>query len=168
MGLFACGEEAPDSQTQSAFSGEVGVPDSMTIPRMLESDARFSTLRAALDSTGLDSLLATDGPFTIFAPPNEAFEALPPGTMDVLLSEETERLRTILTQHVVAERLSLEPASLPQQIVTMAGDTLAFARTDDGISVDEIPIVDTNIEASNGLLHVLDAVFPPPSTENRP
>lgn len=140
----------------------------MTILRMLETDDRFSTLRTALDSTGLDSLLATDGPYTLFAPPNDAFEALPPGTMDALLSERTGRLRTILAHHVVEEQLSLEGSSLSQTVTTLSGDTLSLQKTQDGFLAAEAPVVDENIGAANGLLHVVDQVLPPPSEPTAP
>ncbi len=140
----------------------------MTIPRMLETDDRFSTLRTALDSTGLDSLLATDGPYTLFAPPNEAFEALPPGTMDALLSERTERLRTILAHHVVEERLSLEGSPSSRTVTTLSSDTLSLQNTQDGFLAAEAPVVDENIGAANGLLHVVDQVLPPPSEPTAP
>jgi len=140
----------------------------MTIPRMLETDDRFSTLRAALDSTGLDSLLGTDGPYTLLAPPNEAFEALPPGTMSALLTDRRERLQTILAQHVVEGRVPTDGDSLPQYVVTMAGDTLTLAPGNKRPSIGAATIVDGDIEAANGLLHILDQVLPPPSAEGDP
>lgn len=134
----------------------------MTIPRMLDTDDRFSILRTALDSTGLDSLLATDGPYTLFAPPNEAFEALPPGTMDTLLSDRPDRLRTILAHHVVEGRISTENVSTAQPVLSLSGDTLSLRQTQGSLTLGEVMIVDTNIKAANGLLHVVDQVLPPP------
>jgi uncharacterized surface protein with fasciclin (FAS1) repeats len=168
VGVAGCTAEAPEAASDAPSLQSASVPDSMTIPRMLETDGRFSTLRAALDSTGLDSLLATRGPYTLFAPPNEAFDALPPGTMDALLTEQRDRLRTILAQHVVEGRLSTTDAALPQQLVTLSGDTLSLRRTQDGIAVNEIALIDDNIETANGLLHVLDAVLPPPPSLENP
>lgn len=140
----------------------------MTIPRMLETDDRFSTLRAALDSTGLDSLLATDGPYTLFAPPNEAFDALPPGTMDALLSEQPDRLRTILRHHVVEGQLLTEELPPSRTVISLSGDTLSFHRSQDSLSVGEASVVDGDIEAANGLIHVVDRVLPPPSEPSTP
>jgi uncharacterized surface protein with fasciclin (FAS1) repeats len=140
----------------------------MTIPRMLETDDRFSTLRAALDSTGLDSLLASEGPSTLFAPPNDAFDALPPGTMNVLLAEEPERLRTILNYHIVEGRVSTDKGRNARTLIALSGDTLSVRRTKDGLSVGKISVVEENIEAANGLLHVVDEVLLPPAEPEAP
>ncbi|MFB6273764.1 MAG: fasciclin domain-containing protein [Salinibacter sp.] len=166
--LGACTSESSESLGDEPSLQASSIPDSMTIPRMLETDDRFSMLRAALDSTGLDSLLATDGPYTLFAPPNKAFEALPPGTMEALLTEQTERLRTILAQHIVEGQVSTNEDSTPQSVVTLAGDTLTLDRTNERATIGEVAIIDGNIEASGGLLHVLDQVLPPPSADRTP
>ena len=137
----------------------------MTIPRMLATDDRFSTLRAALDSTGLDSVLATDGPFTLFAPPNEAFAALPPGTIESLLADDPERLRALLARHVVQRRVSVSDQAPPQSVVTMGGDTLSLRPTRRDSAIGRAALLARNIEAANGLLHVVDAVLLPPDPE---
>jgi uncharacterized surface protein with fasciclin (FAS1) repeats len=135
---------------------------------MLEADDRFSTLRASLDSTGLDSLLATDGPFTLFAPPNEAFNALPPGTMKGLLSEETDQLRKILAQHVVERRMLTDVWANSQTVIALSGDTLSLRRQQDGFGVGTASIIGGDIEAANGHIHVIDEVLPPPAQPNVP
>lgn len=161
VGLGACSSDTPDASSESASLRRSVVPDSMTIPRMLETDDRFSTLRTALDSTKLDSLLATDGPYTLFAPPNEAFDALPPGTVETLLTERHDRLRTILAHHLVDGRLSTEDRSEPRTVTTMSGDTLSLRSTDTGVFVGDVSVVDGDVEAANGLIHVVDRVLPP-------
>lgn len=168
VGLGACSSDAPDPSSESTALHRSVVADSMTIPRMLDTDDRFSTLRAALDSTGLDSLLATGGPYTLFAPPNEAFEALPPGTVEALMADRRDRLRTILSHHVVDGRFSIEGQSTAQTVTTMSGDTLAVQPGQAGVSVGGIPIVEGDIEAANGLIHVVDRVLPPPDRPATP
>ena len=168
ISVLGCGDDPSDPEEETASLQGSVIPDSMTIPRMLETDDRFSTLRAALDSTGLDSLLATDGPFTLFVPPNDAFDALPPGTMDVLLSEEPERLRTILYHHVLEGRLLADEGPNPQTLIALSGDTLSLRRTKDGLSVGEVSVVEENVEAANGLLYVVDEVLLPPSESDGP
>lgn len=165
FGLIAC--ESEDTPNTSSTRVEITVADSMTVVRVLETDDRFSTLRAALDSTRLDSVLATDGPYTLFAPPNEAFEALPTGTMETLLADRHERLRTILAHHVVDGRLSLEDLANPRTVVAMSGDTLSLCSTQKGVTVNGISVVDSDVEAANGLLHVVDRVLPPPDSETQ-
>ena len=165
--LSACGSDSPDASSGDSTFDRSVVPDSMTIPRMLESDGRFSTLRAALDSTGLDSLLATDGPYTLFAPPNKAFEALPPGTVAELLSEQRDRLASILRRHVVQGRIPTGELSGTRDLITLNADTLSLRRVQKKVSVGEAAIVDGGIEAANGLLHVVDRVLMPPAPGGR-
>jgi uncharacterized surface protein with fasciclin (FAS1) repeats len=135
---------------------------------VLATDDRFSTLRAALDSTGLDSVLASEGPYTLFAPPNKAFEALPPGTMEALMTERPDRLRTILAHHVVERRLATEEPSEALAVQTMSGDTISLRPTQAGISVEGISVVDGDVAAANGLVHVVDRVLPPPARNGPP
>ncbi|MFB6229549.1 MAG: fasciclin domain-containing protein [Salinibacter sp.] len=167
VGLGACSSDAPDSSGTSAAPSRSTIPDSMTIPRVLDTDDRFSTLRAALDSTGLDSVLASEGPYTLFAPPNEAFKALPPGTMEALMTERLDRLRTILAHHVVERRLTIEERSEALAVQAMSGDTISLRSTQAGVSVEGISVVDGDVAAANGLVHVVDRVLPPPA-ENGP
>jgi len=168
ISVLACGTDTSDPQEETASPQDAVISDSMTIPRMLETDDRFSTLRAALDSTGLDSLLATDGPFTLFAPPNDAFDALPPGTMDVLLTEQPDRLRTLLRHHILEERILREEWPNRRAVISLGGDTLSLRRTKDGLSVEDIAIMDGDIEAANGILHVVDEVLLPPAESDAP
>lgn len=140
-----------------------GIPDSMTIDRVLRTDDRFSTLVAALDSTGLDSTLASDGPYTLLAPPDTAFAALPEGTMDVLLAERPDRLRTILAHHVVEGRVEAATLADAAPLVTLSGDSLRVRR-DSVLTIGPAEVVDDDVAVANGLIHVLDRVLPPPST----
>jgi len=166
MGLTACGSESPsDPSDKTASSSRPLVADSMTIPRMLATDARFSTLQAALDSTGLDSVLASDGPFTLFAPPNDAFSTLPRGTLDTLLSGDRRGLRRLLTRHIVDGRLTVEGRSESHRVLTMSGDTVVLRSAPHGLMPDDAAILDGDIEAANGLLHVVDAVLRSPDPE---
>lgn len=165
--LVGCGSDGTSQSGDAVPPDESVVPDSMTIARMLETDDRFSTLRAAFDSTGLDSLLARRRPLTLFAPPDEAFRQLPPGTMETLLADRHERLQMILAKHVVEGRLSLEEDSTPQRVIAMSGDTLRVGRSADrSTTIDGISVLDANIEASNGLIHVVERVLPPPVDES--
>jgi len=167
-GALGCGNEASAPQGEPSSPQAAVVSDSMTIPRMLEADDRFSTLRASLDSTGLDSLLSTDGPFTLFAPPDDAFSALPPSTIETLLSEETDRLRTILSKHVVEGRVVTDEWSPSQTVIALSGDTLSLRRQQEGVEVETASLIEGDIKAANGLIHVIDEVLPPPVQPNMP
>ncbi|WP_233993853.1 fasciclin domain-containing protein [Salinibacter altiplanensis] len=160
IGLSACGPDAPrTSERPSSRSSRSLVADSTTVPRMLATDDRFSALRAALDSTGLDSVLATRGPYTVFAPPNHAFAERPSGTIETMLSQDRGRLRTLLARHIVERRVSVDGPSESRPVITMGGDTLSLHAAPSGVSVDSAHILDGDIEAGNGLLHVVDAVL---------
>jgi len=164
MGLLACGAERT-SESESDPSLVSTAADTMTIRRVLQTDDRFSTLVAALDSAGLDSTLASSGSYTLFAPPNAAFDALPDGTMSVLLTERPERLRTILAHHVVDERVPAAALADTTTLTTLDGDSLRV-RTDTTLMVGNAPVVDDDIAVDNGLIHVIEAVLrPPASTE---
>ncbi len=139
-------------------------PDTMTIHRVLQTDDRFSTLVAALDSTGLDSTLASDGPYTLFAPPNSAFDRLPEGTMAVLLTERVGRLRAILAQHVVEGHVRAADLGDASVLTTLRGDTLRVRR-DSALTVGPATIVGGDVPVTNGRIHVLDRVLPPPSED---
>jgi uncharacterized surface protein with fasciclin (FAS1) repeats len=161
--LVACGTEAPQDASEGATGRDPrGIPDSMTVVRVLETDERFSTLRALLDSTGLDSVLAGPGPYTLFAPPNGAFEALPPGTMPTLLTDRPNQLRAILERHVLRERLPLDSVAQADTLAMLRG-SVAVRGTGDSLSAEQARVVDGDVAASNGLVHILDRVLQPPS-----
>jgi uncharacterized surface protein with fasciclin (FAS1) repeats len=164
--LAACGpEEAPDAARRASADGVQGA-DSMTIGRVLRTDRRFSTLVQALDSTGLDSVLSTAGPYTLLAPPDTAFDALPRGTVPALLTERPDRLRTILAHHVVDGRVPLRTGPDTVAVTTLGGDTLRVQRGDSARVVGAARIVDGDVEAANGLIHVIDAVLRPPPPDD--
>jgi uncharacterized surface protein with fasciclin (FAS1) repeats len=136
----------------------------MTIDRVLRTDDRFSTLVAALDSTGLDSVLAEEGPYTLFAPPNAAFARLPEGTIEVLMAERPGRLRTILAHHVVDGRRDRAALEAAPTLRSRGGDTLRVRR-DSVLTVGPATVVEDDVRAANGVIHVLDRVLPPPASD---
>ena len=165
--LAGCGSgESPEEAARSPVELG-GVPDSMTIDRVLRTDRRFSTLVRVMDSTGLDSVLATEGPYTLFAPPDTAFAALPQGTVPVLLAERRARLRAILAHHVVEGRVPLRTGADSSRLPTLGGDTLRVRWGDSVRVAGTARIVDGDVEAANGLIHVIDAVLRPPPPDDQ-
>lgn len=163
LGLFACESENPSHRSRTPT--EHTVADSMTVVRVLQTDDRFSTLRAVLDSIGLDSTLAREGPYTLFAPPNSAFEALPAGTMEEWWADEPDRLRSLVRQHIAPGRVSRDSLSSISALTMQSGDTLAVQQSGGTLHLGPVRIVDGDVGASNGLLHVVDRVLqPPPDT----
>jgi uncharacterized surface protein with fasciclin (FAS1) repeats len=140
--------------------------DSMSLRAVLRTDRRFSTLSAGLDSTGLDSALAGTGPYTLFAPPDTAFAALPDGTMPLLLEEKRARLRAVLSHHVVSERVTRAALTDSTVLTTLSGDSLRVRVTDSTVTVGTAVVVDGDVAGSNGLIHVIDRVLRPPSTDS--
>ena len=122
----------------------------------------FNTLVAALQAGGLVETLQGDGPFTVFAPTDEAFAALPEGTVEsLLLPENKDLLVSILTYHVVAGNVMAADVVNLTSAVTVNGQSVSISVSDGGVMVDNANVTTTDIEASNGVIHVIDAVIIP-------
>lgn len=123
---------------------------------------KFNTLVAAVQAAGLEETLRGDGPFTVFAPTDEAFAALPEGTVETLLKPENkDQLVAILTYHVVAGKtISKDLAGKTLSAATVNGAEVAIDGTD-GVKVGGANVVKADIWASNGVIHVIDAVLLP-------
>jgi uncharacterized surface protein with fasciclin (FAS1) repeats len=123
---------------------------------------QFKTLVAAVEAAGLVDTLKGDGPFTVFAPTDEAFAKLPDGTVDDLLKPENkDKLVAILTYHVVPGKImSGDISGKSTEVKTVQGDMLSVDATD-GVKVDEAKVVKADISASNGVIHVIDTVVMP-------
>ncbi|MAW12748.1 MAG: fasciclin domain-containing protein [SAR116 cluster bacterium] len=125
------------------------------------ADKNFSTLVAAVQAADLVATLKSDGPFTVFAPTNEAFAALPEGTVETLLKPENkDQLAAILTYHVVAGKVMSSDLSEGLQAETVNGQKITIT-LGGGAKVNGANIVKADIEASNGVIHVIDAVILP-------
>ena len=121
----------------------------------------FKTLAAALEAGGLIETLSGEGPFTVFAPTDEAFAALPDGTVESLLKPENkDKLVAILTYHVVAGKVMAADV-VTAEVPTVNGAKLDVKRTDAGVTVNKANVTATDIKASNGVIHVIDAVVIP-------
>jgi len=121
----------------------------------------FSTLVAAVKAAGLAETLSGEGPFTIFAPTNEAFAALPEGTVEMLLKPENkEKLVSILTYHVVPAKVMAADVAAGE-VPTVNGDTITVSVKDGTVMVDKATVVKTDVVGKNGVIHVIDAVIMP-------
>ncbi|PKN54832.1 MAG: adhesion lipoprotein [Deltaproteobacteria bacterium HGW-Deltaproteobacteria-14] len=137
-------------------------PKSNTVVDVVTGDSRFSTLATAVVAAGLDATLAGEGPFTVFAPTNDAIAALPEGALEALLDDQ-DALVDLLTYHVYDGAL---PAAdvLGSAHLTMFNGALVPITSDGGPAIGGAPISVTDLEASNGVIHVIDAVMVPPPT----
>ncbi len=119
----------------------------------------FKTLAAALQAAGLVDTLKGEGPFTVFAPTDEAFAKLPAGTVEALL-KDIPKLRSILTYHVVAGRVEAKDVVLLSKATTVNGQDLAIDSSH-GVTINNAKLVKADIQAKNGVIHVIDTVLMP-------
>jgi uncharacterized surface protein with fasciclin (FAS1) repeats len=122
----------------------------------------FNTLATALKAADLVDTLKGKGPFTVFAPTDAAFAKLPPGTVDALL-QDTPKLRSILTYHVVPSRVMAADVTKLSSAKTVNGQSLSIRVQEGTVMVDNAKVITTDIVASNGVIHVIDAVMLPKS-----
>ncbi|GFE64915.1 fasciclin domain-containing protein [Litoreibacter roseus] len=129
-----------------------------------QSAGSFNTLLAAAEAAGLVETLKGDGPFTVFAPTDAAFEALPEGTVDeLLLPENKDRLTSILTYHVVPGKVMSTDLSDGMTADTVQGAAVEIS-TANGVTVEGANVSQADIEAENGVIHVIDSVILPPES----
>jgi uncharacterized surface protein with fasciclin (FAS1) repeats len=123
------------------------------------SAGQFKTLVKAVQEAGLVDTLKGEGPFTVFAPTDEAFAKLPAGTLDALLQDK-EKLAAVLTYHVVPGKVTAAQVR-PGMVKTVQGQSLTVKTNRGGVMVDNAKVVITDIIASNGVIHVIDSVVLP-------
>jgi len=167
--LAACGSSsttASSSAPAAATSGAASSPAASspaavgTIVDVAAANADFTTLVAAVKAAGLADTLSGPGPFTVFAPTNEAFKALPAGLLDKLLKPENKAvLAKILTYHVLASKVMAADVK-DGKVATVEGGTITID-TMNGVKVNDAKVVTTDIAASNGVIHVIDKVLVP-------
>ena len=141
----------------TAFAGDHG--NKKTIVDVATSTEGFSTLVAALQAAELVDTLAGQGPFTVFAPTDEAFAALPEGALDALLADK-DQLTAVLTMHVVAGKAEAADVVGLDSVTTVQGAALDIDTTD-GVNIGGANVVQADVGASNGVIHVIDRVILP-------
>lgn len=170
MALAACGGSADteevedvfgDTETTEAIAEDDGTDDIVTIAASTDG---FGTLVIALDTAGLVDTLMGEGPFTVFAPTDEAFAALDPALLEkLLLPENVEVLTAILTYHVVSGKVMSADVT-DGDVATLEGSTIALS-TAMGVMVNDANVTSVDIEGSNGVIHVIDKVLVPPTVD---
>ena len=143
---------------------EAAAPMAMDIVDTAVAAGSFTTLAAALEAAGLIDTLKGDGPFTVFAPTDEAFAKLPAGTVeDLLKPENKDQLIAVLTYHVVAGKVMAADVVNLTEAETVQGSKIAIKVDGGKVMINDATVVQTDIEASNGVIHVIDTVILPPS-----
>jgi len=163
-------DKAMVTQTDiEATNGVIHVVDSVLMPAtdtivgVAQKAGAFGTLLTAVEAAGLADVLMGEGPFTVFAPTDDAFAALPAGTVESLLKPANlEKLQTILKYHVVPGRVYSDAILETEMVETLADMDAAVSVMDGKVMVGEAGVVKTDIEATNGVIHVIDAVMLPP------
>ncbi|MEO0996013.1 MAG: fasciclin domain-containing protein [Pseudomonadota bacterium] len=145
-----------------ANAGSQAKTDKADIVDTAVAAGSFNTLAAALDAAGLIPTLKGDGPFTVFAPTDDAFAKLPAGTVeDLLKPENKDRLTAILTYHVVPGKVAAKDVVALSEAATVNGAEVSIEVSDGVVLIDEAKVVKTDIMASNGIIHVIDSVILP-------
>ena len=163
--IVACGADEEESEPSASTTiSEQTLPEapvvSNTIVDVAVADGRFGTLVTALQAAELDSVLSGEGEFTVFAPTDEAFAKLPEGTLDSLLAD-VPALKDVLLYHVVSGTVLAADVVALDSAATLQGQEVSISVMGETVMVDESNVVITDIAASNGVIHVVDAVLLP-------
>jgi len=129
---------------------------------VLALDGRFTTLITAVQAAGLADALTTGGPFTVFAPTDDAFAALPPGTVESLVTN-VPALQNVLLYHVLGESKSAYQLLRKRSAETLQGEAVRVSARRSGIFVNDSRVLNPNVKTPNGIIHVIDAVLLPPA-----
>ena len=156
LGLFvaACGGDAEETTTTTAPAALKDIVDTAV------EAGSFTTLVTAVEAAGLVDTLKGEGPFTVFAPTDAAFAALPEGALDDLLAD-IPALTDVLLYHVVPGRVMAADVVNLSSATTVQGSDLTITVEDGAVMIDDALVVTADIEASNGVIHVIDAVLLP-------
>jgi len=154
--------------TAAALAGAVALPLTFGAAGVRAADivdtaiqaGSFETLVTAVQAAGLVETLKGEGPFTVFAPTDEAFAALPEGTLEALL-EDTDQLAAVLTYHVVAGEVTAADVVGLETAETVNGDTIDITVDGDTVMVDQATVIQADVMADNGVIHVIDQVILP-------
>ena len=147
-----------------SYGGEAAGSDIVSAALL---DGRFGILAKALTEAKLVGTLQGKGPFTVFAPTDEAFKKLPKGTVETLLKPENrEQLEAVLTYHVVSGSVDLSGALAAKQANTVQGAPVKIAFADGRVRVNDAAILNADVQCSNGIIHVIDSVILPPKSSN--
>jgi len=150
---------SPMAESPMANSGATGT----TLDQVVAGNSSFSTLNTAIQAAGLGATLSGAEPYTIFAPTNEAFAALPPGTLDqLLLPENKADLQKVLSYHVVPGTVTSADIT-PGEVNTVEGSPVTIATDAGKVTVGTATVIEADITASNGVIHAIDQVLLPPS-----
>ncbi len=154
IALFTSGAVAADTYGKAKGNKD--------IVEVAVSAGSFTTLATALQATGLVEALKGEGPFTVFAPTDEAFAKLPAGTLEALL-KDIPKLKSILLYHVVPGKVTAQQVAALSKATTLQGSDVKISSGRGGVTINNARVVTTDVMASNGVIHVIDTVILPPA-----
>ena len=157
--VAACGGDEETTTTAAPATTEAAMMD---IVDTAVAAGNFTTLASLLETAGLVETLKGPGPFTVFAPTDEAFAKVPQETMDALAADPEGALTDVLTYHVVPGKVMAADVTDGLEAATVQGATVTFTVKDGAVMINDANVVQTDIECSNGVIHVIDAVILPP------
>ncbi len=151
------------ASVSAVAGGDYGMEDAKPdIVDTAVAAGQFNTLAAALDAADLVGTLKGDGPYTVFAPTDEAFAKLPEGTVESLLKPENrDQLVSILTYHVVPGKVMAADVVNLSEATTVNGSDIEIAVVDGSVQINDATVVAADVDASNGVIHVIDTVILP-------
>jgi uncharacterized surface protein with fasciclin (FAS1) repeats len=162
LNIFAIGTLVTVMMTAVASNNHAAPAETKDIVDTAVAAGSFNTLAKALTAADLIGTLKGKGPFTVFAPTDEAFAKLPAGTLESLLKPENKaKLQRILTSHVVAGKATAADVVKMHSASAVSGHTITIATLGGTVTVDTAKVVKTDIAASNGVIHVIDSVIVP-------
>lgn len=150
-----------DGSTMEERAVKAPTAKATTIVDVAASKEAFSTLVTAVKAAGLVETLSSEGPFTVFAPTNDAFAELPEGTLGALL-EDKEKLTSILTYHVVAGKVTSDEVVGLERAATANGAELRIRAENGVVMINDATVIQADVMADNGVIHVIDTVLLPP------
>lgn len=155
----ACGADKSHTHAKEA-SAKAEKVETKSIVETAKAAGSFTTLLAAVEAAGLKDALSGKGPLTVFAPTDEAFAALPEGTVESLLKDKA-KLSSILTYHVVDGAVTAKMVVGLDEAKTLNGQSVTVKVKDEAVMINKAKVVKTDIMCSNGVIHVIDAVMLP-------
>ncbi len=158
------GARQPDTSPSTTQAGEQSATQAMlNVVQTASADPKFSTLVSALKQADLVTTLSNPGPFTVFAPDNDAFKALPAGTLNNLMKENSkETLSSVLKFHVVPGRIGMADLEDGQKLKTVNGEELSVTKLNGKVAINGVELDQPDLETSNGVIHVVGQVLLPP------
>lgn len=159
--------ESPAATNKSTGEAPASTPGNQNLAQMMATNDSFKTLSQALQAAGLTETLVKDGPYTVFAPTDKAFAALPQGTLENLLKPENkEELTQILSYHMVPGQVTSSQLT-PGQVKTVEGSpvTIRVDNANRQVTVNDAKVIQVDIPASNGVIYAIDKVNLPPQVQ---